>query len=408
MMASIVDQVREVVSPDVLRSVGTLIGESPSATSRGFATVVPTLLSGITDAASTPAGAQHVRAMINESGLGAAMLDRLPGMLTGGGPTDTLLTAGRQLLTGLFGGKQDNVTDVVAKSTQLPGTAVRSLMAIVAPIVMSVLGREISSRGLDTSGLMNLLASQRAGFTSLMPAGLATALGLKTGSVPTAVETEVSRAEVAAPRRSTGDVDEVTNGRRELPAWLWPAVAVALAALALMFLTRLRTPEVAVQDGTRAPSASPRQLAALTLPTGEKLQVKDGGFLQKLNAYLSSPSDTAVPSRFVFEDLTFETGSTALTPTSTQVVEALGRTLKAYPNVKIGVEGFTDASGDPAANKRLSQDRADAVKQALVQQGIGDERITTAGFGPERPVALNDSEEGRARNRRTEVVVLQR
>ena len=370
-MASIVDQVRDVVSPDVLRNVGALIGESPSATSRGLATVLPTLLSGITDAASTPAGAYHVRAMIDDGGLGAAMLGRLPRMLAGGGPTETLMTAGRRLLTGLFGGKQDNVTDIVARSTQLPGPAVRSLMAIAAPIVMSVLGREISTRGLDASGLMHLLASQRAGFASLMPAGLATTLRLKT--VPVSAEAE--RA-----------------GEPGLPVWLWPAVVVVVAALTLTFMTRLRTPEVAVGDGTRAPSASPRQLAALTLPSGERLQITDGGFLHQLNSYLANPHDTAVPRRFVLDDLTFETGSTALTATSAQVVDGLGRTLQAYPDVMIGLEGF----------------RADVVKEALVQQGVGEQRITTAGAGPERSIAPDDSGEGGARKRPTEVVVLER
>jgi outer membrane protein OmpA-like peptidoglycan-associated protein len=91
-----------------------------------------------------------------------------------------------------------------------------------------------------------------------------------------------------------------------------------------------------------------------------------------------------------------------------ETVNALAQTLKAYPSVKIGLEGFTDATGDAVSNKQLSQERAEAIKSRLVQSGIEESRITTAGFGSEKPVASNDTEDGRAKNRRTEVVVLER
>jgi outer membrane protein OmpA-like peptidoglycan-associated protein len=71
----------------------------------------------------------------------------------------------------------------------------------------------------------------------------------------------------------------------------------------------------------------------------------------------------------------------------------------------VSVRGHTDNTGDPAANKKLSADRAAAVKGALVGQGIPATQIASEGHGPEQPIASNDTEEGRARNRRVELVV---
>jgi outer membrane protein OmpA-like peptidoglycan-associated protein len=74
--------------------------------------------------------------------------------------------------------------------------------------------------------------------------------------------------------------------------------------------------------------------------------------------------------------------------------------LKAYPAVKVKIGGYTDNVGAPAANLRLSQERADAVKQAIVHDGVGANRIVAEGYGEQHPVADNTTEGGRAQNRR--------
>ena len=87
-------------------------------------------------------------------------------------------------------------------------------------------------------------------------------------------------------------------------------------------------------------------------------------------------------------------------PAITEVLEAL----KANPSWKVGIEGHTDATGGAAHNLDLSKRRAASVKAALVAAGIAADRMATAGFGQSKPVASNDTEIGRAQNRRVEVV----
>lgn len=74
----------------------------------------------------------------------------------------------------------------------------------------------------------------------------------------------------------------------------------------------------------------------------------------------------------------------------------------------VQLAGHTDNTGDPEANKKLSVDRAAAVKDLLVAGGIDASRIDTAGWGQEKPIASNETEEGRAKNRRTELVLTKR
>ena len=403
-MASILDQARQAMTPEIVRSVGSFIGESPSATSKGFASAMPTVLAGLMDTASTTSGAERVRSMISDGGYGSGMLGNLGNMITGGSATDSLMRSGGHLLSNIFGSRTDEVSDAVARSADVPRSSATKLLALAAPIIMSILGREIGSRGLDTAGLMGLLTGERSSLMSLLPAGIGSLLGFKSAPAPAA---ERVRTEPPAPVSYRHVGEPATSERAAGWSW-WPAIAAGLAALALLFLfTRPPAPTVAVNDQT-AGSASPRQLASVQLPTGEKLSVRDGGFLQKFNVFLADKSDTNLPKRFVFDDLNFETGTATLTAPSGVTVDQLATVLKAYPSVKVTFEGHTDSTGDSAANKQLSEQRAEAVKAKLVQAGVDNERISTAGYGQERTLASNDTEDGRARNRRTELVVMSR
>ena len=147
----------------------------------------------------------------------------------------------------------------------------------------------------------------------------------------------------------------------------------------------------------------------LQLPGGMKVSVPEGSFNYSLHQWLAGTTDTTVPKRFVFDNLNFETGSTTqLTPDSVPTVDSLVVILKAYPAVAVRLEGHTDSTGDAAANKKLSLDRAIVVKEIMIKGGIADARIGTDGYGQEKPIAPNETEEGRAKNRRTELVVEKR
>jgi OmpA-OmpF porin, OOP family len=102
--------------------------------------------------------------------------------------------------------------------------------------------------------------------------------------------------------------------------------------------------------------------------------------------------------------ITFDTDSAAIKPESAQAIGEVVKLLKADPGLKIVVVGHTDNTGAAEHNLKLSQDRAQSVLQALVQGGIGAARLKSYGCGQYAPVASNDNEEGKAKNRRVELV----
>jgi len=109
---------------------------------------------------------------------------------------------------------------------------------------------------------------------------------------------------------------------------------------------------------------------------------------------------------FIALYINFDTGKWDIRPESQGVVKEITALMQQQSGLKISIEGHTDNVGTPAANKTLSKNRARAVMQAVVAQGIAADRLRSAGHGQEKPIADNRSEDGRAKNRRVELVKL--
>jgi len=104
-------------------------------------------------------------------------------------------------------------------------------------------------------------------------------------------------------------------------------------------------------------------------------------------------------------DVLFDTNKAQLKSGGTRSLQKLADFLKQYPQRKAQVEGYTDSTGSADYNLELSDRRANAVRSSLVGMGIGNDRITTHGYGQESPVASNDTADGRQLNRRVEIVL---
>jgi OOP family OmpA-OmpF porin len=144
----------------------------------------------------------------------------------------------------------------------------------------------------------------------------------------------------------------------------------------------------------------------IELPNGGAIVAVPGTINYELSKFLAS-TDPA-PKRFTFDRLNFESNKTAITPESRPTLSDLVTILKSYPAADVRLDAYKDSVGTPAENKKLSEDRALAIKSVLEQDGIAATRVTTAGYGEEQPVASNDTEEGRAKNRRLELVVVKK
>ncbi len=162
---------------------------------------------------------------------------------------------------------------------------------------------------------------------------------------------------------------------------------------------------------------------SLRLPSGSKYEIFILGFQDstsytildipalKPNQYYKNPFKVDIqfeaPKSFVLQNCNFETGKAELKPESYPVLDELVEYLKRKDDEKIELGGHTDNVGKAEANMTLSTNRANTVRAYLLMKGIAPDRVTAKGYGMTMPIAENDTAEGRALNRRTEVKILE-
>jgi outer membrane protein OmpA-like peptidoglycan-associated protein len=126
--------------------------------------------------------------------------------------------------------------------------------------------------------------------------------------------------------------------------------------------------------------------------------------LQQFNLILET-RDTARGLVVNMSDVLFDSGKFTLRPLAREKLAKISGIVLGYPSLKLAVEGNTDSVGTDALNQQLSEQRADGVRSYLTQQGVPEASTTATGYGKTRPIASNDTAEGRQQNRRVELVV---
>jgi OOP family OmpA-OmpF porin len=102
----------------------------------------------------------------------------------------------------------------------------------------------------------------------------------------------------------------------------------------------------------------------------------------------------------ILEGVTFEFNSAQLTGNSRPVLDDVAASLQRHPRLKVELQGYTDSTGPADYNLKLSQRRADSVRDYLVGKGVSSDQLTTKGYGLTQPIDTNKTKEGRAHNRR--------
>jgi OmpA-OmpF porin, OOP family len=130
--------------------------------------------------------------------------------------------------------------------------------------------------------------------------------------------------------------------------------------------------------------------------------VEAGEMAQEVSA--SDMLDALNRDGFIALYINFETGKFDIKPESQPIVDQIAQLMEDDPELKLSIEGHTDNVGTPQSNKALSENRAKAVMNAVASSGVDASRLSAAGWGQERPIADNRTEDGRAKNRRVEIV----
>ena len=433
MAINLLDMLKNTAGSALIKQASGFLGESEGKTESAVNAIFPALMGSIMQKGATKSGAEGLLGMLKDGNHDGSIFDNLGGLFGGGKSTDGLLNSGTSILSGLLGNKLGGIVDLIAGAAGIKNGIAGSLLKMAAPLVMSAIGKQVFSKGLGVSGLMDLLKGQKDYVSKAAPAGLGSLLGfadLGDGAkkVVAAAGNAGKKVTGAASSAASATVDAGRSGISKL----LPFLGIGLLALAGLLGWKMCGSDIkdaagdatelvgdaagavadgakdaagAVADGAKdMANAAADAVSSISLPSGADIKFAAGSFTDKLTKFLGG-GEGDMNSAFTFDNVNFATGSAELTPESMSQINNLGEVLKAYKNVEIRVEGHTDNTGDAAANKSLSLKRALSVKEALTKYGIGDGRVAIAGYGSEKPVADNGTEAGRLANRRVDVYV---
>ena len=443
-MVNIVDALKGYVTSELISKAAGMLGEDASGITKAASGLIPTILGGmLSKSTDTSAFGNIFNSLQDKQNDG--WLDNLGGLIGGGNlaQNDPKDIAGG-LMGSLFGSKVGGILDMVSSVAGIKKSSSSGLLGMVGPLVMSYIGRKIRKEGLDAFGLSKFLGGQSANIMGALPDGMGDLIGFAKNTGEniggTAKET-VSKAASTATQHMESGTDGGGN------KWLWPLLLAALAAGAFYFMRGCETPEVPNVDVTEqldkvknaagdavdaagdaagavadaagdaagkvtdvagdAVDAAGNAVGALgaffkrKLANGVELNIPENGIESQVVNFVEGSNPVDKTTWFNFDRLTFATGKATLDMNkSSDQLNNIAEIMKGYTKVKIKLGGYTDNTGNEAANMTLSQNRADAVKAALVAKGIAADRIETEGYGIAHPVADNATPEGRAQNRR--------
>ncbi|WOX04425.1 OmpA family protein [Microbulbifer pacificus] len=375
---------------------------------------------GKSESAFTASAASVLAGMLNkagsESGLGTLLnmatkstsmdLSSPVDIFTTPDKMTSLQDLGGNIVDTLFGHKRDGVVNLLTSALGLSGNKGGSLLRIAAPVIMSLVGKLVKSKGLNMEGLAALLLGQKAYVKDKIPAGLLKELGVANFD-ELAERTVVETTPRHTARAATPPPPVKKSGWGK---WLWPL----LIALGVLWALNMCAKKERVDDGTggviieekeveKAPPMPPEETITTPAPevTEETVIVEDFG--QQLRDYLASASRD--PNREFPLQIEFPTDGSMPNVESLPDVQTLITIMQENPGLSIAIEGHTDSDGDAAANQKLSESRAQAVMKMLVDAGIEGSRVTAVGVGSANPIADNSTEEGKQKNRRIAVKV---
>jgi OmpA-OmpF porin, OOP family len=404
-MSNLLDSIKSYVTPEIVSQAAALLGENESGVGKAIGGLAPTILAGILNKSGDSNAMGNVFSMLSNNS-NAGFLENLGGLVGGGNLAhDDPKDIAGSLMGTLFGGKVPAIINALSSFSGIKSSSTSTLLGMVGPLVMGVIGKKIKSDGLNVSGLLNLLGNEKSSILGALPGGMGAIMGLASG-----LGGGNTGGNIATP-----DVETASGNR-----WIWPLLLLAGLGAGIVYymkncaakpeLPKAEMPTMPTIDSAAIKAAEMAANAAgymKKLASGFELKGNKEGIESKLVAFIEDASKPVDKTTwFDFDRLLFETGKSSIDMSkSSDQLTNMVEVLKAFPNVKLKIGGYTDNVGSEAGNMKLSAARAEAVVAYLVSKGIDKARLSGEGYGSQHPVASNDTEEGRAQNRRISVRV---
>ena len=416
---NLAEAIKGLISPDLITKASAFFGESETGISKALSGVIPIVLGGLIDKSSTNDGANEVAHLATEQHK-AGILDTLHNFFDGN--SESSLTKGAELVNSIFDSKVSALSGVLSNFSGVKTTSASSLLNMATPVVLAFLGKNASTNNLNALGIANMLNSQKDNISAAIPAGLS--LGSIFGPAVAAV-----RPVAAAPVHQDEEIVERDGNGLKV---LLPLLLLVLVAGGAWYLMGNHDDATTKTAGITAPAPTekaaiatvaashvdtsgnyiydPGQMVTINLPNGAgTMTVGENATENRLYKFLAdstSKIDTIKVNWFEFTNVRFKTGGAQIDSISAIQLKNIVAISKAFPQAQFKLGGYTDNTGDAAANIALSQNRSEAVVAALKKLGAAAKAISGAkGYGPEFPIGDNATAEGKAMNRRVAINV---
>lgn len=457
-MGNLLDTLNNKIKSGLSDHSADFIGEEEDKTRNAVGSTFNALLAGLIEKGKTEKGTRDIHRMVSK--VDTRILKDVDQLFTRSPQTvNGLVNIGTRDVPEMMNGKHREAINVIANENEIKRNSTTKIIKLAAPFLLATLNQKATDDKLDAEGLMSYIKGHKGDLSNKISSDMINDLqlsefGFDSGAIEAEKrrkeEEEAKRKQEAAGKRKENEEKRRKEKEERLAAqstkvveetdqsggglgwlkWLIPLLLIGLlvglfgmrgcgdkvASTANNVVTTTTETVGNVAGGAadavgnvaeKAADVAGNTLGAVS-EAGKKalegIQFAAGSAGSQMMAFIDGGAKG--DGRFRFKNLTFNTGSAAISGETGVEVDNLASILNAYPDMKVKVEGYTDSVGDATKNQTLSLNRAESVKNRLLEAGIAEGRIQTQGFGAENPVGDNATAEGRSQNRRIEVVIL--
>jgi outer membrane protein OmpA-like peptidoglycan-associated protein len=391
---------KEILTDTTVAKIAQINGEKPEKIQKIVDGLGAALTGGLLKRVSNEYGMNLVHGQVQKNALDS---NQLQNVLQNSDDWAAFLANGDKLFNTLMPGIKSPVTSLVAKYAGTRNSLVSSLCGLVAPAILAALQKQVANQQLDANGLANYLGNQREDLLKVAPelnSGLIESLGiqslLENFAVPE-IEVPVTKATEPRPSQSFLDTNQSPDAEptdfRPYLKWLGIAAVVAGIVVGGVYFWNNRsttaTEEVEadtldIAEARTVTEPAPKDTAAKATPSASTATDS----LNPMQAYLTDAT-AKIGKVFKFKGVDFENNTLQLKPAAAQPVRDLANLLKNSPTTEIKLIAYANDAQAPMTNKMLSVKRAYALKQQLIDAGIGVMRVDAEGLG--NGVSLRDT-----------------
>lgn len=428
MSLNIIDLIKGQLGSALVSQAASQLGESEAGISKAVSGLLPVIVGGLANNSDNPAVLDSISNASSQGVLGNSLDTSSNNSMISG------------LLTSIFGDKLSGIINTIATYAGISNNSSSSLLNLVTGATVGSVGKYAAENNLDKSGISSLLNDQKGVVSTLLPAGLSLASlnvgdwakGYKFDNDKDAISPtphEEPKVEVTRSTAENGTFPNNPTPSEGGSIWKWLLPLLLLIAAGYFLWKQCEKKETTTTTNVSGDSLntvndtmSTQSGDTTTMTTtkvdedidlnGTALKGYRGGLedqmitFLKSDGYKNAANDDALKNKWYdFDHVNFTIGSSnTLEAGSEGQLQNLVAILKAYPDAKIKIGGYTDKTGDEANNKKLSAERANFIKDWLGKQGVGAQVIAADGYGSEfAKVDASASNEERAVDRKMSV-----